>query len=353
LPGILHRLAEIVVKSSTLLTHWPAAFCAALSLTGCGDKTSRPAPGDAPVVRIDGSSTVFPIAEAVSEEFQLEERGGVRVTVGLSGTGGGFKKLCRGDADISNASRPILTEEMEACRTAGVEFIELPVAFDAITVVVNPKNDWVKSITIADLRKIWEPAAQGVVTRWNQVRPEWPDAPLMLFGPGADSGTFDYFTEAVVGKAKSSRGDYTASEDDNVLVQGVERNKNALGYFGFAYYIAHKERMRAAPVETEGGGSVAPSAATVTDGTYQPLSRPLFIYVNAAAAKRPEIRKFIEFYLTEGPELAEEVGFVPLPDQASQAALAHFQNGRVGTVFGGKPEVGVTLEELLERDAKL
>ncbi len=235
------------------------ALAAQLSmvLVGCGKqdgsepkaRTGR----DAPVIRIDGSSTVFPIAEAVAEEFQIEQRGAVRVTVGLSGTGGGFKKLCRGDIDISNASRPILTEEIEMCRAAGINFIELPVAFDAITVVVNPKNDWVKSLTVADLKKMWEPGAQGQVTRWNQVRPEWPDAPLMLFGPGADSGTFDYFTEAVSGKAKSSRGDYTASEDDNVLVQGVENNKNALGYFGFAYYIGHKDKMRAVPIQKEDG----------------------------------------------------------------------------------------------------
>jgi phosphate transport system substrate-binding protein len=334
-----------------------ACLTAASLLQACGGKDPSPQQAEksteSAVIRIDGSSTVFPVAEAVSEEFQLKERGAVRVTAGLSGTGGGFKKLCRGDIDIANASRPILTEEMEACRAAGVEYIELPIAFDAITVVVNPANNWVKSMSIADLKKIWEPAAQGAITRWNQVRPEWPDAPLMLFGPGADSGTFDYFTEAVAGKAKSSRGDYTASEDDNVLVQGVEHNKNALGYFGFAYYISHKERMRAVPIESEGGGAVSPSIATVTDGSYRPLSRPLFIYVSAASAKRPEISRFIEFYLTEGPALATDVGFVPLPEQASQVALTHFRAGRLGTVFGGRPEVGVTIEELLEREAKL
>jgi phosphate transport system substrate-binding protein len=326
-------------------------------LAGCGKNDgsapSRPTGRDAPVIRIDGSSTVFPIAEAVAEEFQIEQRGAVRVTVGLSGTGGGFKKLCRGDIDISNASRPILTEEMEMCRAAGINFIELPVAFDAITVVVNPKNDWVKSLTVADLKKMWEPAAQGQITRWNQVRPDWPDAPLMLFGPGADSGTFDYFTEAVSGKAKSSRGDYTASEDDNVLVQGVENNKNALGYFGFAYYIGHKDRMRAVPIQKEDGTQVLPSNTAVVDGSYQPLSRPLFIYVSDQSAQRPEVRKFIEYYLTEGPALAADVGFVALPEQAAQTALQHFQNNRLGTVFGGVPEVGVTIDELLKREAKL
>ena len=340
--------------------HLPAiALLAAMSalLSACGSKDPASAAPEgsqaAQVIRIDGSSTVFPIAEAVAEEFQLEQRGAVRVTVGLSGTGGGFKKLCRGDADISNASRPILTEEMEACRAAGIKYIELPIAFDAITVVVNPKNTWVRSMTIADLKKMWEPAAQGTITRWNQVRPEWPDARLMLFGPGADSGTFDYFSEAVAGKAKSSRGDYTASEDDNVLVQGVEHNTNALGYFGYAYYISHKERMRAIAIEKDDGTAVLPSIETVTNGSYQPLSRPLFIYVSEAAVQRPEVRKFVEFYLSEGPELAAQVGFVPLPEQASQLALKHFQEGRVGSVFGGVPEVGVTIDELLEREAKL
>ncbi len=334
------------------------ALAAQLSmvLAGCG-KQEGSSPNarmgrDTPVIRIDGSSTVFPIAEAVAEEFQAQQRGAVRVTVGLSGTGGGFKKLCRGDIDISNASRPILSEEIEMCRAAGINFIELPIAFDAITVVVNPKNDWVKSLTVADLKKIWEPAAQGQVTRWNQVRPEWPDAPLMLFGPGADSGTFDYFTEAVTGKAKSSRGDYTASEDDNVLVQGVESNKNALGYFGFAYYIGHKERMRAVPIEKADGTQVLPSNAAVVDGTYQPLSRPLFIYVSDKSAQRPEVRALIEYYLTEGPALAADVGFVALPEQAAKTALGHFNENRLGTVFGGVPEVGITIDDLLKREAK-
>lgn len=335
----------------------PSTLCALAAgvLSGCGGGDKSPGQSDRgpSVIKVDGSSTVFPIAEAVAEEFQIGERGAVRVTVGLSGTGGGFKKLCRGDIDISNASRPILTEEMEKCRAAGVQFIELPVAFDAITVVANPSNHWIKSITIADLKKMWEPEAQAKITRWNQVRPEWPDLPLMLFGPGADSGTFDYFTEAVVGKAKSSRGDFTASEDDNVLVQGVEHNKNALGYFGFAYYISHKDQMLAVPIEQNDGRAVAPSFATVTDGSYQPLSRPLFIYVNAAAAQRPEVRKFIEFYLTQGPALAADAGFVPLPAEANKITLQHFNDGRLGSVFGGVPEVGVTIEALLKREAKL
>ncbi len=344
------RLIEVFVHGLRTRTTGSLVLAFILSACGSGDRVN---PSDAPVIKIDGSSTVFPIAEAVAEEFQLSERGAARVTVGLSGTGGGFKKLCRRDTDVANASRPILKEEMEACLASGVEYLEVPVAFDAITVVVNPKNDWVKSITIEDLKKIWEPAAQGVILRWNQVRPEWPDAPLMLFGPGADSGTFDYFTEAVVGKAKASRGDYTASEDDNVLVQGVEHNTNALGYFGFAYYISHEARMRAVPIEQPSGPPVLPSIETVTNGTYQPLSRPLFIYPSAEATQRPEVQRLLEFYLKEGGALAAEVGFVPLPAEASAQALEHFRNRRLGTVFGGVPEVGVTIEDVLEREATL
>ena len=305
------------------------------------------------VIKIDGSSTVFPIAEAVAEEFQISKRGKVRVTVGIAGTGGGFKRFCRGETDISNASRPILAEEMEACRKAGIRYIELPVAFDALTVVVNPQNTWAKTLTPADLRKMWEPAAQGRITKWNQVRADFPAEPLMMFGPGADSGTFDYFTEAENGKSKASRTDFQASEDDNVIVQGVGSNKGAIGYFGYAYYIGNKERVRAVPIQNHEGKAVAPSVATVIDGSYEPLSRPLFIYVRDTAAQRPEVREFIQFYLGEGAELAREVGYVPLPQQAYQLALKHFHDNKLGTVFGGVPEVGVTIDALLAREGKL
>jgi phosphate transport system substrate-binding protein len=305
------------------------------------------------VIKIDGSSTVFPIAEAVAEEFQISKRGKVRVTVGIAGTGGGFKRFCRGETDISNASRPILKEEMEACRAAGIKYLELPVAFDALTVVVNPQNTWVKTLTVADLKKMWEPGAQQRIKTWNQVRSDWPAQPLMLFGPGADSGTFDYFTEAVNGRAKASRGDYTASEDDNVLVQGVENNKNALGYFGFAYYVGHKERMRAVPITNPKGTAVSPSIEAVNDGSYNPLSRPLFMYVRDTAAQRAEVKEFVQFYLGKGSELVKEVGYVPLPEQAYKLALQHFSGGKLGTVFGGVPEVGVTIDALLAREGKL
>ena len=303
-------------------------------------------------IKMDGSSTVFPVAEAFAEEFQISKRGKVRVTVGLSGTGGGFKKFCRGETDLSNASRPILKEEMEACRAAGVKYIEIPVAFDAITVVVNPQNTWVKSLTVADLRKMWEPAAQGRINKWKQVQGGWPDERLMLFGPGADSGTFDYFTEAVNGKAKASRGDFTASEDDNTLVQGVENNKGALGYFGFAYYAAHKDKLRAVPIDG-GKGPVAPSLEAVTKGTYNPLSRPLFVYVKEASLKRPEVKEFVKFMLTEGGPLVAEVGYLPLPDKAYALAWQHVEAGKLGSVFGGVPEVGITIDDLLAREGRL
>jgi len=307
----------------------------------------------APEVKIDGSSTVYPVTEAVAEEFQKAKKGAVRVTVGISGTGGGFKKFCRGETDISNASRPILAQEMEACKQAGVDYIELPVAFDALAVVVHPQNNWAEVMTVDELKKIWEPAAQGKITNWKQVRPDWPDAKLSLYGAGADSGTFDYFTEAVVGKAKSSRGDYTASEDDNILVQGVSGDKFALGFFGFAYVHENPGKVKTvAIVNPKTGKPVKPSMEHVIDGSYQPLSRPLFIYVNRKAAERPEVAEFVEFYLVNGATLAREVGYTPLPDAAYKAAWARFQERKTGTVFGGIPEVGVQIMELLQRELK-
>ena len=302
-------------------------------------------------IKIDGSSTVFPISEAVAEEFQISKRGKVHVTVGIAGTGGGFKKFCRGETDISDASRPILAEEMEACRKAGITYMELPIAFDALTVVVNPGNTWVKSMTVAELKKIWEPGAQGRIKSWNQVRSGFPAEKLTLFGPGTDSGTFDYFTEAVNGKAKASRADYTASEDDNTLVQGVENSKGGLGYFGFAYYAAHKDKLTAVPIDG-GKGPVVPSAENVINGTYQPLSRPLFLYVSVKAAARPEVQEFIRFCLTKGEPLVSEVGYVPLPAAAYATVLKHFDERKTGTVFGGVPKVGLTIDQLLTMERK-
>jgi phosphate transport system substrate-binding protein len=308
----------------------------------------------AQVIKIDGSSTVFPITEGVAEDFQKSKKGAIKVTVGISGTGGGFKKFCRDETDVQGASRPILKKEMDDCKAAGVEYFELPVAFDALTVVMNPKNSFLKQISVEELKKIWEPAAQGKVTHWNQVNPAWPDAPIKLFGAGSDSGTFDYFTEAINGKSKASRGDYTASEDDNVLVQGVSQDVNAIGYFGFAYYAENQSRLKAVPiVERAGKPAVLPSQESVIGGTYQPLSRPIFIYVNAKSLQKPEVKEFIDFYMKEGPTIAKEVKYVPLPATAYKMNLDHLAKGRKGTVFGGQAEVGVTIDALMAREAKL
>ena len=306
------------------------------------------------VIKVDGSSTVFPITEAVAEEFQASKRGKVRVTVGISGTGGGFKKFCRGETDISDASRPILAREMEECKKTGVQYIELPVAYDALTVVINPKNNWLKSITVAELKKMWEPAAQGKVTKWKQINPAWPDEPMKLFGPGADSGTFDYFTEAVNGKSKSSRGDFTAAEDDNVLVQGVARDVNGLGYFGYAYYAENKDKLKALPIiNPKTGKPVGPSMETVVDGTYQPLARPIFIYVNVKSLDRAEVKEFIQFYMKNSEDLIKEVRYVPLPQKAYAHNMEAVDKKVLGTKFGGENKVGLTIEELMKLEAKL
>jgi phosphate transport system substrate-binding protein len=308
----------------------------------------------AQVIKIDGSSTVYPITEAVAEEFQKAKKNAIKVTVGISGTGGGFKKFCRGETDFSNASRPITAKEMEDCKAAGVQYVEMPVAFDALTIVINPKNTFLKQVTVEEMKKLWEPAAQGTITKWNQVNPAWPDAPVKLFGAGADSGTFEYFTEAMVGKAKSSRGDYTASEDDNVLVQGVSRDVNAIGYFGYAYYAENTAKLKALPiVSPKTGKAVEPSAANVENGSYQPLSRPIFVYVKAKSLEKPEVKEFIEFYMKHGAKLTKEVKYVPLPAAAYTGNLNHVAKKKFGTVFGGKNEIGITIEELMKREAQM
>lgn len=307
---------------------------------------------DTTIIKVDGSSTVYPITEAVAEEFQIKKKGAVQVTVGISGTGGGFKKFCRGEIDISDASRPILTKEMLSCREANIQYYELPVAYDALTVMINPKNTWAETMTVAELKKIWEPAAQGKIMKWSQVRVGWPDQPITLYGAGADSGTFDYFTEAVVGKSKSSRGDFTASEDDNVLVQGIANDLNALGYFGYAYYAENKDKLKAVAIDN-GSGGILPSDDTVENGTYNPLSRPIFIYVNKKSANQPEIKEFIQFYIDQSPALVKEVKYVPLHADSYKMTLDRFQKGQVGTAFGGKSEVGVKIGELLNRRPKI
>ncbi len=291
------------------------------------------------IIKVDGSSTVFPITEAVAEEFQ-KGSGGVKVMVGISGTGGGFKRFCRGETDISDASRPIKAKEVELCKENGIEYIELPVAFDGLAVMVNPQNTWVDYLTVDELKKIWEPAAQGQITHWNQIRPEFPNKEIHLFGPGTDSGTFDYFTEVINGKAGSSRGDFTASEDDNVLVEGISSDQSALGYFGFAYYEQNRDRLKLIPVDdkdsSNGSGPILPSRETVISGTYQPLARPIFIYVSKKAAQKASIKDFVRFYLENASGLVEEVGYIPLPEEAYQAAGDRFNNLTLGSVFAKK-----------------
>lgn len=289
-----------------------------LSLAG-----SQTAVSAADPIKVDGSSTVFPITEAVAEEFG--KTGGGKVIVGISGTGGGFKRFCRGETDVSNASRPIKQKEIDACREGGIQYIELPVAYDGLAVIVNQQNTWVDHLTVQELKKIWEPGAQGVITKWSQIRSGFPAEDLQLFGPGTDSGTFDYFTEVINGKATSSRGDYTASEDDNVLVEGVSSSKGGLGYLGLAYYEENKDKLKIVPVQSK-GSPILPSHETVLNGSYEPLSRPLFIYVSKNSLQtKPLVRKFVEYYLQNAPALAEEVGYIPLQPSEYEAGLGKLQ----------------------------
>ena len=299
------------------------------------------------IIKIDGSSTVYPITEAVAEEFQKSTK--IKVTVGESGTGGGFKKFCRGEIDIADASRPILQKEMDACKEAGVQYIELPIAYDGLTVVVNGKNDWVKSLSVDELKKIWNSGSS--IKNWKQVNPAYPDKAMGLYGPGTASGTFDYFTEAINGKKGAHRTDYTPSEDDNVLVQGVSGNTGGIAYFGYAYYEENKDKLRAIPISAKAGApAVFPSQETVKNGSYQPLSRPLFIYINAtAAAFKPEVKAFVNFYLENAPTLVQEVKYVPLPAEDYAAVKAHYKSMKPGTGFNGTPEVGIKITDLLSR----
>jgi len=341
------RVSNIVSGVSLTMTALLAAACG-------GGSTSPPSTGAPALVTLDGSSTVFPISEAVAEEFQ-KATPGTRVTVGISGTGGGFQKFCRAETDISDASRPISASEIAACGASGVEYVELPIAYDGIAIVTNPKADWIADITVAELKKLWAPEAQGKISRWNQVRAGWPDREIHLFGAGVDSGTYDYFTEAITGKAKASRGDFTSSEDDNVLVQGVGSDELALGFLPFAYYEENRERLKLVPVDDgkadNGAGPMLPSPETIRVGTYQPLSRPVFIYVSTKAAERPEVQKFVEFYLKEADALVREVNYVGLGEAAYGLVSERFANRVTGSLFAGASNtVGVTIEQLLARE---
>lgn len=300
-------------------------------LAACGSKQNNDAAsGDAlsGTINIDGSSTVFPITEAVAEEYQKVQPG-VKVAVALSGTGGGFKKFGRAETDINDASRPIKGAEDSICKAHNVSYVELTVAYDGMAVVVNPKNDWCNDMTVSELKMLWEPAAQGKIKKWNQVRAEWPDEEIHLYGPGVESGTYDYFTEAIVGKSHSSRGDFTASEDDNVLVQGVASDKFALGFFGLAYYEENQNKLKVIGIDdgkTENGdGPILPSIETVKNKSYSPLGRPLFVYVNSTAGKRKEVQEFIRFYLDNTNVLTEEVGFIPLTNEETATAKSTWE----------------------------
>ncbi|MFN3597344.1 MAG: PstS family phosphate ABC transporter substrate-binding protein [Rubricoccaceae bacterium] len=329
---------------------FPSALvlAAALAVSGCGGGAAEE--GElAGRVQVDGSSTVFPLTEAVAEEF-MASYPRVRVTVGVSGTGGGFSKFVRNETDINNASRPIRPEEAELARQNGVEYIELPVAYDGLAVVAHPSNDWAECLTVSELRRVWE--SGSTLNRWSQVRPGFPDRPMALYGAGTDSGTYDYFTAAILGEEGASRADFTASEDDNVLVQGVAGDPSSLGFVPYSYYAENRERLKLIAVDDEnpanGDGCVLPSPETVNDGTYQPLSRPEFIYVNAARAGEPAVEAFVRFYLDNAARLATEVGYVPLADESYALVRERFDNRVTGSLFGGEgSQVGVRILDVL------
>lgn len=305
------------------MKHLAVAILCSLLLSSCGsgEESGQTLSGE---VKIDGSSTVFPITEAVAEEFRSEAPN-VRVTVGVSGTGGGFQKFLRGETDINDASREIKPTEIEEAEQSGVDYVRLSVAYDGLAVVVNPENDWVDYFTVEELNTIWKPSSQENITKWSEIREGWPDEEFHLYGPGVASGTYDYFTEAIVGESGSSRGDFTASEDDNVLVQGIATDKYSLGFFGLAYFEENADKLRLVGVKDGEGEAVEPSIETVSNGTYTPLSRPLFIYVSESAAKKKAVQEFVHFYLDNAPQLAKEIGYVPMPDSAYQNQINKFK----------------------------
>ncbi len=314
--GRLRRRPLTLIALAAALS---AAFFVACGDDGEAQPTQPPATSQlSGTIEGDGSSTVFPISEAVAEEFRkVQPR--VDVVVGISGTGGGFKKFCNGETDFNDASRPIKDEEKQACAAKGIEYVEFEIAFDGLSVMVNPASSFVDCLTVAELKSIWQPAS--AVKNWKDVRPGLPDKPLTLYGPDTDSGTFDYFTEVINGKAKDSRADYTASSDDNTLVQGIAGDNNALGYFGFAYYEENTDKLKLLGVDS-GAGCIKPSRDAILNKTYSPLSRPLFVYVRKDALQRPEVQGFMRFYLEHGKELVDEVGYVEVPDSVYQEGLA-------------------------------
>lgn len=324
-----------------------AAIAGLVALAGCGGGGTAEGRSQAAQIQIDGSSTVFPITAAVAEEFRAV-RPDVRVAVSYSGTGGGFKKFVAKEIDINDASRPIKSSEQEQAQANGIGFIELPVAYDGLTVIANPKNEFLDYLTVEELNTIWKPGS--TVKKWRQVRPEWPDTDIRLYGPGHDSGTFDYFTEAIMGESGAMRSDFTASEDDNLIVQGVAGDVGALGYLGYAYFHENAATLRAVPIKGGAGDPVAPSPETINNGTYTPLSRPVFIYVTMDAAARPEVEEFVHFYLENAADLVPDVGYIELPTEAYQLALERFDKRVPGSVFAGGAQVGVTVQDLLSRE---
>jgi phosphate transport system substrate-binding protein len=343
--GWRQRSARATLLARTL------ALPLAVTLAACGGGQSGNSAST--IISVDGSSTVYPITEAVAEEFRRDTKGSVAVTVGVSGTGGGFQKFCRGETDFSDASRPIHQSEIDGCTSAGVSFVELPIAYDGITVVVNHKNTWAQSMTVAELKKLWEPAAEGKVTRWSQIRAGWPDQEIHLFGAGVDSGTFDYFTEAITGKTDASRGDYTSSEDDNMLVQGVAGDEHALGFFGYAYYETNKDKLRVVSIDDEkddnGKGPIEPTPDSIRTGVYRPLSRPVFIYASVKSLSRPHVQQFMDYYVKNVAALAREVGYVPLTDAEYALVTKRAAAKTPGTIFKTHhAESGMNLSSLLQ-----
>ncbi|MBL8496770.1 phosphate ABC transporter substrate-binding protein PstS family protein [Nitrosomonas sp. JL21] len=328
------------------LTQLSALIALWLFISGSGNADAQP------VILIDGSSTVYPITKAVADKFEAAKKNTIKTSVNISGSSGGFRKFCRGEIDIVNASRPILKHEIKECKNARVQYVEIPVAFDAVTVAINPANSWTKAMTVAELKKIWEPAAQGRITRWSQINPTWPDESIKLYGADIDSGTYDYFTEAIIGKARSSRTDFTQSENHTTLIDAVAAEKNALGFFNFAYYIENQDKVAAVAINN-GTGAVLPSVETVENGSYQPLSRPIFIYVNIQAAEKTEVKEFVEFYMKNALLIVKEVKFFSLPPRAYATMLEHFNKKRVGTVFDGISAVGLTIDDLIRREGRL
>jgi phosphate transport system substrate-binding protein len=321
----------------------PMMLLAMALAAGCAPREKEGAtPAAEKAVRVDGSSTVYPITEAVAEEFRAVQPD-VRVTVGISGTGGGFKKFAAGEIDIADASRPIKPEEASAAQAAAIEYVELPIAYDGITMVVHPDNTFVDHLSIEELHKIWAP--ESTVKTWNEVRSSWPKEEIHLYGAGHDSGTFDYFTEVVNGKAQACRADYTASEDDNVLVQGVSGDKSSLGFFGFAYYAENQDKLRAVPIMTD-AGAVAPSHDTIANGSYKPLSRPIFIYVASKSAERPEVQSFTTFYLDNASKLVSQVGYISLSEALYGAMKTRLASKVTGSVYAAPDAKGKTLDQL-------